>query len=193
MEHSHSPFSNHRKDKAMIQKLLGGLALIVLILVAVIFSQPDEFRVTRSLLISAKPETIFNEVIDLHRWEGWSPWAKLDPNAKTTFEGPASGNGTTMKWDGNDDVGAGLMTITQNTAPHSILYKIEFLRPMQGINTGEFNFKEEGSQTRVTWSMYGQNSFIGKAMGLFFNCSDMVGEQFAKGLSNLKQVSESKP
>jgi len=28
------------------------------------------------------------QVNDFHQWDAWSPWAKLDPDAKITFEGP---------------------------------------------------------------------------------------------------------
>ena len=37
--------------------------------------------------IMAPAAEIFARVNDLRQWEGWSPWAKLDPNAKVSFEG----------------------------------------------------------------------------------------------------------
>ena len=38
---------------------------------------------------------------DFHKWDAWSPWAKLDPNAKTAFEGPSAGEGAVFAWAGN--------------------------------------------------------------------------------------------
>jgi len=32
------------------------------------------------------PATTFDQVNDFYKWEAWSPWAKLDPDAKITFE-----------------------------------------------------------------------------------------------------------
>ena len=58
---------------------------------------------------------VFAKVNNLQRWNSWSPWAALDPNAKTTFEGPRAGKGAIMRWDGNNQVGAGSMTVNQNS------------------------------------------------------------------------------
>ncbi|MFZ2170905.1 MAG: polyketide cyclase, partial [Methylococcaceae bacterium] len=60
----------------------------------------------------------------------------------------------------------------------------------KATNTAEFTFKSENDQTTVTWTMYGKNNFMGKAMGLIMNCEKMVGGQFEKGLATLKSVVE---
>ena len=44
----------------------------------------------------------------------WSPWAKIDPAAKITFEGPPAGTGAGYTWAGNNKVGEGRMTITDS-------------------------------------------------------------------------------
>ena len=98
----------------MLKKILIALAAIVAIFLIVVALQPSEFKVERSATIAAPPATVFDQVNDFHKWEAWSPWAKLDPNAKVTFEGPPSGTGTIMTWDGNDKVGQGKMTLTES-------------------------------------------------------------------------------
>jgi hypothetical protein len=40
--------------------------------------QPAQFSLVRSAKISAAPAAVFAQVNDFHRWEGWSPWAKID-------------------------------------------------------------------------------------------------------------------
>jgi hypothetical protein len=57
----------------------------------------------------------------------------------------------------------------------------------------EFNFKPEGNQTVVTWSMVGESNFIAKALHLFMNMEKMVGGQFEQGLMQLKSVVEAAP
>jgi hypothetical protein len=42
----------------------------------------------------------------------------------------------------------------------------------------------------VTWSMEGENNFIGKAVCLFMNMDKMVGGQFEKGLAQMNSVVE---
>src|SRR5215210_64080 len=76
---------------AMLKKILIVLAAIIAIFLIVVALQPSEFKVERSATISAPPAAVFDQVNDFHKWEAWSPWAKLDPNAKIAFEGPPSG------------------------------------------------------------------------------------------------------
>jgi len=166
------------------------LAVVLVVLVAVIYFRPSQFRIERSTLISAPAEAVFGHVNDLHQWEAWSPWAKLDPNATNSFEGALSGVGAVMSWVGNKNVGVGSMTITESLASERIQFRLDFLKPFKGTNTAEFTFKPEANQTRVTWSMSGENNFIGKAISLFMNCDKMVGGQFEKGLASLKSVVE---
>lgn len=170
--------------------ILLALAFIAILLIVMIAGQPDEFILTRSAKMSAPPETIFPHVNDLHQWEAWSPWAKLDPNAKNTFEGPANGVGAAMTWAGNSKVGEGKMTVIDSLPNQLIRFRLEFMKPMQATNTAEFTFRPEGGQTVVNWSMSGKNSFAGKIFGLFMNCEKMVGGQFEKGLARMKSVVE---
>jgi len=94
----------------MLRKILIGLAVLVALLVLVVAMQPSEFWVERTATIAAPPADVFAQVNDLHKWDAWSPWAKLDPNAKIAFEGPEAGQGAAMSWAGNDKVGEGKMT-----------------------------------------------------------------------------------
>ena len=165
-------------------------ALIFSVLPLIIALQPNEFKVSRSLLMTAPPSRIFAEVNDLHRWKAWSPWAKLDTDAKETYEGAQSGVGAVMHWDGNMQVGKGSMTIIENKDNEFVRFRLNFLKPMENASRAEFTFKEQGGKTLVTWSMYGKNNFIGKAMSLVFNCEKMVGGQFEKGLASLQTVVE---
>ena len=95
----------------MLMKIIIGVAAaivaVVVLFVIVVLLQPSEFRVSRSAKMTASPAAAFAQVNDYHNWDAWSPWAKLDPNAMVTFEGPTSGTGATFTWSGNDKVGAG--------------------------------------------------------------------------------------
>src|SRR3954462_15133943 len=98
----------------MIKKILLSLAVIILVFLVVIAFQPADYRVVRSANIAAPAATVFEQVNDFHRWEAWSPWAKLDPAMKTTFAGPTAGRGAIYHWVGNKDVGEGQMAITDS-------------------------------------------------------------------------------
>lgn len=166
--------------------LLAVLAVIVLVAYLVL-RQPDTFKVQRSAVIAAPPATVFALVNDLRLWNDWSPWAKLDPNAKNTFQGPTSGPGAGFAWSGNNKVGEGRMTIVESRPGEHVRIKLEFMRPMKATNDTLFTFTPDGAGTRVTWTMSGHNALTGKAINLVMDCDRMVGQQFEQGLANLAE------
>jgi hypothetical protein len=174
----------------MFKKILIALALIVVAFLVVVAMQPAEFRVMRAATISAPPPAVFAQVNDLHNWEAWSPWGKLDPAMKQSYEGTPAGAGAICTWAGNSKVGEGRMTITESSPSDLVRLKLEFLKPFAATCTSEFTFKPEGDQTAVTWSMAGKNNFIAKAFGLFMNSDKMVGGDFERGLAQMKSVVE---
>jgi hypothetical protein len=169
------------------------LGFILLLLFVVIAGQPDEFKVTRSATIPAAPSSVFPHVNCLRLWEAWSPWAKLDPNAKSVFEGPAESVGAIMRWAGNQKIGEGSMTITESSANELVRFRLEFLKPFKATNTAEFIFRPENGQTIVTWSMFGKNHFAGKIFGLILNCENRVGRSFDQGLAQLAAAVQAAP
>jgi len=181
----------------MIKKILLGLVAVIAVLIiaflVAVSTRPDDFKVSRSAVIPAAPAAVFGHVNDLHKWEAWSPWAKLDPNSKITFAGPPEGTGSSMAWAGNAEVGEGKMTITESKPSELILMRLEFIKPFEGTSTTEFTFKPEAGGTLVTWTMSGKNNFFGKAISLFLDCDKMMGGQFEQGLDNMKKVVAGQP
>jgi hypothetical protein len=169
-----------------------GLAAIIVILVVVVAMQPSEFRITRTAAISAPAADVFAQVNDFHNWQAWSPWAKLDPVMKQTYEGAPAGTGAIYSWIGNKQVGEGRMTLMDSRPNERIQIKLEFLRPFKATNSAEFTFKPEGNQTNLTWIMAGKKNFLFKAFGLFMSMDKMVGSDFEKGLASMKSEVETK-
>lgn len=177
----------------MVKKILVALLAIVGLFLVVVAMQPADFRVTRSTTVNAPAARVFEHVNDFHKWDAWSPWAKLDPNMKKTHEGAPAGPGAIYRWSGNDDVGEGQMTLTDTKPSERVRIKLEFKKPFEATNTTEFSFKPEGDKTEVTWSMSGTNNFMAKAFGLLMNMDKMIGGDFEKGLTQLKAVAEAAP
>ena len=177
----------------MLKNILIAVAIVIVGFLVFVQTRPSEFRVERSATIAAAPAALFAQVNDLHKWEAWDPWAKLDPNSKTTFEGPAEGVGSSFSWAGNNEVGEGKMTILESKPNELVKMKLEFFKPFAGTSTAEFTFKPEGDKTVVTWAMYGPNGYMGKLMGCFMDCEKMMGPKFEEGLANLKKIAEAQP
>ncbi len=176
----------------MLKKILTVLGALLVLFLFVVAIQPSEFQVTRSMTISAAPNTVFAQVNGLRSWNTWSPWAKLDPNAKNSFEGPKTGKGAVMSWSGNNEVGEGRMTIIDSTANKEVKFQLDFVRPMKATNYSDFTFVPVGKKTLVVWKMSGKNNFVAKAIGLVMDYEKMVGGQFEQGLTNLKNLVEKK-
>lgn len=174
----------------MLKKILLGIVAVLVVFAIVVAFQPSAFRVQRTAKISAPPAAVFSEVNDFHRWNAWSPWAKLDPEMKQTHEGAPAGKGAVYSWVGNSQVGEGRMTITESRPNELILIQLDFIKPFAATNITEFAFKPEGNQTAVTWTMTGEKNYISKAVCMFMNMDKMVGGDFEKGLAGLKAIAE---
>ena len=175
----------------MLIYILLAVAILVLVFLVIVAMQPPTFSVVRTATIAAPPERVFAQVNDFHNWDAWSPWAKIDPACKNSFEGPTAGRGSIFSWDGNKKVGAGRMTITESRPAELVRINLEFLRPFKATNTTEFTFVPQGDQTLVKWNMFGDKNFISKAMCMFMNMDKCVGGDFEKGLAAMKSVAES--
>jgi uncharacterized protein YndB with AHSA1/START domain len=174
----------------MIKKLALVVVAVLVIILGMAAMQPNTFGVKRVTTIKAPPEKIVALINDFNNWSSWSPWEHLDPNMKRTFSGAPSGKGAVYNWEGNKDVGAGRMEITDVTAPSKVVIKLDFLRPFEAHNTTEFTLEPQGEMTAVSWNMSGPMPFISKIMSVFTSMDAMIGKDFEKGLEKMKAAAE---
>jgi len=176
----------------MLMYVLGGVAVLIVLFILFVASRPSAFTITRTQLMDAPPGAPFEQVNDFHNWDGWSPWAKMDPTMKKTFDGSPAGVGAIYTWEGDNKVGSGKMNITESQPGQRVVINLEFLKPFKANNVANFTFEPRDGQTNVTWSMSGKKNFMFKMVGLFMNMDDMVGKDFAKGLASMKTIVEAK-
>jgi uncharacterized protein YndB with AHSA1/START domain len=174
----------------MVAVILAVIVILLILAVIVVTSQPSAFAITRTTTIAATPAAVFAQVNDFHKWQAWSPWAKMDPQVITSYEGADSGVGASYTWSGNKQVGAGRMTITESHAPELIRIALAFTKPMVANNIAEFTIISSGDHTIISWTMTGTNGLVAKAFGLVVNVDQMVGGEFDKGLAAMKRLCE---
>lgn len=177
----------------MWKKVAAGFGAFVVILLIVVATRPDTYHVERSTTISAAPEAVYGNVADFHKWEAWSPWEKIDPKMKKTFDGTQGTVGASYAWEGDDKVGAGKMTILAVDPNKRIDIDLHFVRPFESSAKNGFTFASSGKETKVTWFMDGNNNFVSKFMCMFMNMDNLIGKDFEKGLADMKKVVESAP
>ncbi|MBP2414188.1 uncharacterized protein YndB with AHSA1/START domain [Arthrobacter stackebrandtii] len=146
------------------------------------------FSVSRSAFIPAPAEHIYPHVIGFRSWLNWSPWEGIDPSMQRAYSGPVEGVGAKYAWKGNGRAGAGTMEIVDAVEPSRIELRLEFTKPMKAVNPTTFTFVPEGSGTRVTWTMQGENKGVARVFALFMNMDKLVGGDFEKGLAQLAAV-----
>ena len=175
-----------------IKVILITLVFLVAIAATIGFLSPSHVRVERSLVMKAPSEIVFSQINILKNWKKWSPWYQMDSAMKMEYNEIPAGAGAGYKWSSkNPKVGSGDMTITSSTKD-SISTAMNFME--HGIARAKFIFsKKDSSSTKVTWVMESEMGMnpIGRIFGLFMD--KMMGPDFEKGLSNLKQVAEAIP
>ena len=175
----------------MLIPILAIVAVLVIGFLVFVSTRPATFRYTRTLTIAAPAAELFGQVNDLRKFQDWNPWAKVDPQCVMTYYGPATGVGSGYEWKGDRRVGEGAMTITESRPNEYVQARMEFRKPFAAKHTAEFSFTPEGGgRTVVSWSMFGDNNFMGKIMTTLVDCDKMVGGEFAKGLATLKAQAE---
>lgn len=177
----------------LLLKILGGLAVLVLLLVVAAFFLPRQYRVERSAEIAAPAETVFPLVADLRNWSAWGIWYERDPAMVETFSedpGPDAVGGW-VAWTSASQ-GSGVARLTGLQPYSKATYNLGF----EG-----FDLESEGAfaveplpagGVRVTWSDAGDlgNNPLYRWLGLALD--GMVGGDFEAGLANLKLLAEAK-
>jgi len=174
----------------MIKKVASILTVIIVLIFLFALTKPDAYTVVRSTSIKASPETVYGLIDDFHKWSAWSPWEKMDPTMKKTYEGAATGKGAVYTWDGNSQVGKGRMEIANVSPPSKVDINLDFMAPMEGHNAVEFALVPQGDVTNVTWTMNGRNNYLSKLVQVFVSMDSMIGGDFESGLADLKTAAE---
>lgn len=160
--------------------------------VAVGLFLPSTAHVERSINIAAKPSVVFTVLNGFRQFERWSPWAGIDPQAVTTYEGPAAGVGAKMSWAGNADVGTGSQEILESEPHRRILVKLTF-GDFGGEYRASYRLEPVGEGTQVTWNYDAE--FGGDLVLRYFGLlsESMLGPDYERGLRQLKTLVESLP
>ena len=177
---------------AILKKLLIVLVLLVAVLAGIGLLLPRRVHAERAAVIDAPRATVFVLLNGYANFNKWSPWFDLDPQAKYTYGGPASGVGAKMSWAGDPKTaGSGSQEIVESRPFELVRTRLDF--GSQGKADAQFTLTPEGTGTRVTWGFetdLGMNP-VSRYFGLMID--KMIGSDFEKGLAGLKKLAESLP
>ena len=171
-----------KKLKYVLYAILGIIVIIFLLALVI----PQDYKLERSISIEASEQLVVNQLAMFKNFQQWSPWSKLDPEMKMTIDGDDGQVGAVYRWSGNKDVGTGSMKIT-NREKNRVDMVLEFLEPWESTAETYFTWKQDNENTNVVWGMTGKNPI---PLNVFFNMDKMVGPDYEKGLTGLKDRCE---
>ncbi len=158
-------------------------------LFAIYSMQPTEWVLERSAVIDAAPEVVFSQIEDFEAWQNWSPYAGAD--RELSFDGAHRGEGAVFEWSGDEEEGAGRLTIVESRPGEVLSIELETLKPVRSWSTMEFNLEPADDGTRVTWSMRSEMSLPMKTFISIGDMEERIGGDFEEGLTELAAVVES--
>ncbi len=181
-----------------ILKIIGIVLLSLIVIALVTFSMMSpKAHMERSAVIAAPPAVVFQQVASFEKFNKWSPWAKMDPTAKQTIEGPPVGVGAKISWDG-PETGKGSQWTVEYEENKRVKNAMKF-EGMEGQIFAEFALEEVPEGTKVVWKYDGDvsgtsigNSLMTK-MFYAFMLEGMLGKQYEDGLNSMKKIAESEP
>lgn len=149
---------------------------------------PD-FAISRSVRIDADPSRILPLIVDFREWPGWSPWEGLDPALERRYSGAGSGVGARYAWSGNSKAGQGSMEIT-GASENRVELDLSFVKPFKATNRVRIDLTRAEDTTEVTWTMSGRQGLFGAAFFRLLSMEKSLGEDFLRGLTELKRQVE---
>jgi uncharacterized membrane protein len=167
--------------KALMQILKWAIITMLAFTSFNLFISP-EYKLARSVEINVPAHIVYEQVTDLHQWENWAVWWKNDTSMITNYSGAERGLGAKMIWT-SDVVRDGDLEIIECSS--------QAIKTKLAWGNGSWHFEETENGTNVTWSMNGKMPFLMRFMTMFIE--DMVGPDFEKGLTGLKELCESIP
>lgn len=174
-----------------VRKLFITLVTLGLLFLLIGVLLPAKRHLSRSIVIHAPIDIIFNEVNSLKQWTHWSPWQSIDPNVTSNYEGPEAGVGCTMSWASkHPKVGHGTQKIVLSKPNQHIVIDLNFVG-WKGTTTASWYFDvQTADHTQVTWThvSHNQGGLWGKYMYLVM--FPQLGKSYAQGLQNLKEYVE---
>ena len=175
----------------MAVKIIIAVVVILIGFLGYVSTREGTFYYERSGIINAPADRIFPYISNFKMGKLWSPYENKDPNMKREFEGEDGQVGSVMHFDGSSDVGAGKLEMLKIIPNEIVELRLFMTRPMKADHLITYKLTPEEGGTRFTWSMAGDNGFLGKLMTVIIDCDKMIGGQMNEGISNLKVLVES--
>lgn len=163
-----------------------GLAVVgaLAVFLGYVSTRPEKFHYAVTMPINAPVEKVFPYLSEIKLGSEWSPYEKDDPGMKKEYVG------NKLIFEGSGGSMAGSVEILKVNPNESVELQLLMTKPFATDNQVFYKIVPTATGSELTWSMTGNNNFLGKLMGTIIDCDKMMTEQFTKGINNLKAIVE---
>ena len=151
-----------------------------------------QYDVSRTVVINKPREEVYNFVRQLKNQPYWNPWFERDHNASMKYKGDDGKVDSSFYWKGNAKVGEGIQRIVKAKHGRILETRLLFVKPVKVNALTYFGVKDiEAEKTKMVWGAKGHLAFPLTIISIFYTPEKLLGENFEKGLKNLKTILES--
>jgi hypothetical protein len=157
--------------------------------VAIGYSLPASWEVSRSIEIQAPPEKIYPLIADFKNgWSKWSAFDFADPTIQYTYSGPEMGERARREWI-SESMGDGAQEIIIADPKTGIEFNLDMRNSFK--IKGQISLDPIPVGTRVVFKDYGETGMNVLHRYYGYMMESMMGKTFEMSLAKLKETAES--
>ena len=132
--------------------ILGGVAVVMIVLLVLGFVLPTEWSASAEARIEVGPDVLLEYVDSPEGWRRWTAW----PDSGLVRSGPDRGRGARIAWS-DRELGSGSFTIAEVGNGPRVEYAVEVEGAANTVltTTGTISFESDAGATRVRWTESG--------------------------------------
>jgi hypothetical protein len=184
------------KTRSTMRKFFKTLGIIVLLLIVTpliaAFFIRKEYTVERSILINQPKDSVFDYLVMLKNQDLYSVWSTGDPSMNHTYIGTDGTVGFVSAWESTDkNMGKGEQEITAIVPGERMETELRFIKPFKTVSQVYLSTEAANDQsTTVRWGFSGKMNYPFNVLLLVMKMEESIGNDFDKGLGNLKAILE---
>ncbi|NNC82277.1 MAG: hypothetical protein HKN79_01765 [Flavobacteriales bacterium] len=177
----------------VLKIILFVVAILILLVIVLGMLGPKTYDVSRTAVIDAPKDIVYDQVSNLSNMVAWDPWKENDETMEVTIHGNDDEIGSYRRWE-SENSGVGEQKLTKVVPNELVETELRFIEPFESTSQGYMVLEDaENGGTKLTQGFKGENNFMGRAMSMIgMDMDAMVGPMFEKGLENIEAIAEEK-
>lgn len=169
------------------------IVCVVAVVMILMLIAPTSQKVEKDTMINVPVKVVYDYLAKLENFNNWSVWSQSDSSIKNSITGIDGTTGAVNNWSGSPEIsGEGSIQITDLKPNEEIKQLLIFRKPKAFNADSHFKLEDINGQTKVSWTFSMTTARPWNIFNLFSSLDKQMGEDFEKGLTNLKSILEKK-